>query len=304
VKIAIRNLLLCILLMGILLIFTWVYLRGSALSKTVRQPMSHPLLAWIDEHPSASAAFRGGDTERPENTIEALEHAAAIDNDLLLWIDVRPSNEGTLFVFNDRDLASTTNGQGWLSMTSDSVIRQLDAGFQFKNQKGEFEFRGRGLRIPTLVEVLAKFPNRKFILNIHDYQNGLDAAFVSAIEKSQAAQRVLFTSPEDAALRDLREKRPDWIFGTSQAEVTRLKMLSSFALESVPPLRGDIFVAERPEISTKTIHPQLSKEMIQEVHRRRMKIVAGPALAADAPALRQSGVDIVLVRDPSKLIKP
>ncbi len=118
------------------------------------------------------------------------------------------------------------------------------------------------------------------------------------IEELDAGNRILITSAEDGILKDMREQKPEWIFGTSQAQGTRLLMFSSVGLEATIPLHGDVFVAVTSEGPR---HIQISDTILSEVARRNMKTIAGPyddyaRVQADPVARR---CDAVLLRDPS-----
>lgn len=285
-------------------ILAGIFFRYHALSEPIREPFPHPFFAALEKSKPAVIAWSGGSgesPERPPNTFAAFDHAAGLDPNVILWADVRPSKDGTLMVFSDRDLASTTDGKGWISYTSDEDLAKLDAGFQFTDANGGHPYRGQGLKIPTLNEVLLRYPKRFFVLNFRDYQPGMSEKVAEALTPTQAAQRVLVMSPEDGFLRDMREKHPDWIFGTSQAQTTRMLMAAEFALEPLVTIRGDVFVAVPEENSTPY---DLESGIIKELRRRKMKILIGPPLSkAELDAWRAAQVDGIITSEPEKLLR-
>jgi glycerophosphoryl diester phosphodiesterase len=92
---------------------------------------------------------RGAMGHEPENTLLSIKKAIALGVDAV-EIDVH-NLENNLVVIHDRDLARTTNGQGYLENSSFAYVRSLDAG------KGE--------QVPTLKEVFDTV-NRQVIINI------------------------------------------------------------------------------------------------------------------------------------------
>lgn len=92
---------------------------------------------------------RGAMGHEPENTLLSIKKAIALGVDAV-EIDVY-NLENNLVVIHDRDLARTTNGQGYLDSSSFTYVRSLDAG------KGE--------QIPTLEEVFETV-NRQVMVNI------------------------------------------------------------------------------------------------------------------------------------------
>ena len=297
-KSALKSLLAILVSVGLCLFITWVYLRGRALAKPVPEPLDHPFSQSLD---SVVVAHRGGWQERPENTMMALEHAAALSDNVILWVDVRPTKDRTLVLFRDRNLETTTNGKGWIGFTPDAELFQLDAGYQFQTSDGSYPYRGQGLKIPTLNEALQKFPNHRWILNFHDYGPGMADVIIKTIKEFKMSDRVLIASPEDGILRDMREKEAMWLYGTSQAQATRMKMMAALGLEPVVPLQGDVFVLE-----TVTKRPSLyslSDSILKEVHRRKLKIIAGPSYnKEDALEMRRRGINGVMTGEPSTLV--
>lgn len=72
---------------------------------------------------TAIAAHRGGALERPENTLEAFAHAAAIGADQA-ELDVHLSSDGVAMVHHDATLDRTTDGSGPLSaLTAEALAR-------------------------------------------------------------------------------------------------------------------------------------------------------------------------------------
>jgi glycerophosphoryl diester phosphodiesterase len=99
-------------------------------------------------------AHRGASAHAPENTFAAyqlaLEHKAdAIE------LDVHLTADGQLAVIHDETLDRTTSGTGSVAALTMDEVREADAGARF----GDGAFAGRGLRVPTLPEVLEWLPD-------------------------------------------------------------------------------------------------------------------------------------------------
>ncbi len=297
-KDALKNFSAITLAILICLILAWIWLRGRALAQPIKKPMEHPFLSFLTSQTGPTiVAHRGGWNERPENTRAAFEHAANLDPNIVIWADIRPTKDGTLVVFRDRDLLSTTETKGWIAYESDAVVFAADPGSRFKNAQGERPYLGQ--KILTLETLLSLFPKHRFVLNFRDYRPGMDETVTRIIEAQSASSRVLITSPEDGFLRDLREKNPRWIFGTSRAEATRMRMMDSIGLAPVAKLRGDVFVLEAE--GNRSALRLLSRSIVAEIHRRGMKVIAGPAQeTSDFIHLREAGVDAILTSRPGE----
>ncbi len=93
---------------------------------------------------------RGAAGHEPENTIQSFKKAIELNVEMIEF-DVQLCKSGEVVVIHDFTLERTTNGHGFLSESSLSELKKLDAG---KEQQ-----------IPTLKEVLNTI-DRKSIVNI------------------------------------------------------------------------------------------------------------------------------------------
>ncbi|MFN2483804.1 MAG: glycerophosphodiester phosphodiesterase [Candidatus Limnocylindria bacterium] len=103
-------------------------------------------------------AHRGAPFAAPENTMPSFEIGARTGVDAI-ELDVHLSADGRLVVIHDPTLDRTTDRTGAVAALSLDAIRAADAGHAHTVDGGaSFPFRGRGLRVPTLVEVLDWLP--------------------------------------------------------------------------------------------------------------------------------------------------
>lgn len=306
---AIRNVLAVSISVLICLAFTWLYLRNKGYEKTLYDPVRHPFLEVSEKNGRVPylIAFRGSSAIFPENTLPAFDHAAALDPNLILWVDVRPTKDLVLVVFNQQSLNSTTEGSGWVGYTDFRDLHQLNAGYRFQASDGSYPYRDQLLPIPTLKEVLERYPDRRLILNFSDYKPGLDKKIIELIDQLHAGSRVLIQSREQGLLKDLREQKPEWLFGSSQVQMTLLKMLTSIGLQSMTPLEADVYIAElnselNPQPASDETH-LLSEASLAELKRRKLPVFVGPLSEPDlAASLLDQGVDGIITATPSTFI--
>jgi len=109
-------------------------------------------------------AHRGGSRIRPENTLAAFDHAATLGVDAF-ECDVHLSKDGDAVVIHDFTLERTTNGSGPVSARTVRELAQVDAGFHFGRDAG-YPFRGQGIGVPTLAELLDRHPAMPVIVEI------------------------------------------------------------------------------------------------------------------------------------------
>ena len=100
-------------------------------------------------------AHRGGCALGPENTIAAFDIGMSTGADGL-ELDVHLSSDGVVVVHHDNTLDRTTSGSGPIAARTARELERLDAGYWFM-QGQQYPFRGLGIGVPTLREVLARY---------------------------------------------------------------------------------------------------------------------------------------------------
>jgi len=109
-------------------------------------------------------AHQGGEAEFPSNTMYAFQHSVKAGADML-ELDVGVTKDNKVVVMHDTTLDRTTNGHGTIASHTLSQIRKLDGAYWFAGGKAPYDhrakrhpFRGKGLKVPTLQEVIKAFP--------------------------------------------------------------------------------------------------------------------------------------------------
>ena len=121
---------------------------------------------FLDLHTHPVIAHRGASGLAPENTREALQLAVTQGADALEF-DVHLAADGVPVLMHDPNLDRTTTGSGLLRTRTAEELGGLDAGYHFTlDRGGSFPWRGRGLGIPTLTEVLESFPRVPLLIEL------------------------------------------------------------------------------------------------------------------------------------------
>jgi glycerophosphoryl diester phosphodiesterase len=102
-------------------------------------------------------AHRGAGTAAPENTMEAYRLAVEQGADAV-EVDVHLTADGKLALMHDETVERTTDRTGSIATMTLKQLRAADPGHRFEAPDGSFPFRGRGLKVPTLPEVLKWLP--------------------------------------------------------------------------------------------------------------------------------------------------
>lgn len=151
-------------------------------------------------------AHRGGAALAPENTLLAFETGLAAGADGL-ELDVRLSRDGVAVLMHDPALDRTTDGTGPVDQLTAAELAALDAGFHFERD-GSFPFRGRGLGVPSLRDVLDRHRGTSIIIELKASDPILAKAVVGDIHAAGAAGRVIVGSFQKGALEAVRALDP------------------------------------------------------------------------------------------------
>jgi glycerophosphoryl diester phosphodiesterase len=180
-----------------------------------RVPSSHPIL---DAGRRSVVAHRGNRAHAPENTLEAFAQAVALGVDALEF-DLHVTADGVPVVHHDATLERTTAGSGPLAARTLAELQALDAGARWTGDAGRsYPYRERGIRVPTLAELLETFPDVPLLIEIKTPT--ASAAVRATLERHGAAARAVVDAFDGAALAPFRGSAI--AIGSSRGDVARL----------------------------------------------------------------------------------
>jgi len=137
---------------------------------------------------------RGGAALRPENTLEAFSHGLSFGADAL-ELDIQMTRDAQIVVLHDPTVDRTTNGSGQAGAFTLDELRRLDAGYHFTPDGGaSFPYRGQGCAIPTLREVLERFPQARINVDLKETTPEREERLWELIQEFAAEERVLVAS--------------------------------------------------------------------------------------------------------------
>jgi glycerophosphoryl diester phosphodiesterase len=186
----------------------------------------------LDADWPANFAHRGASSRAPENTLEAFRLAAESGAGGL-ELDIHMTSDAGVVVIHDDTVDRTTDGAGLVRDMTLREVRGLDAGYRFA-PKGEatYPYRGRGVRVPALGEVLRGFPDLKVNIDVKEDQPGVEEALLKTILDANAGERVLVVSEIPAVLERFRELSGSEVAtGASRREVEDFYRMSRQGLE-------------------------------------------------------------------------
>jgi glycerophosphoryl diester phosphodiesterase len=155
----------------------------------------------------------------------------------MLELDVHATSDGRIVVIHDATVDRTTDGTGRVSRMRWEELRELDAGWHFRDLEGETSFRGRGVRIPLLEELLEAFPRTR--LNVEAKSARAAPGLVALIRRHGATQRVLVAAEHEKNRREVRGYAGPW--GASAEQLRIFWVLHRTWLSPLYTPHADIF---------------------------------------------------------------
>ena len=182
-------------------------------------------------------AHRGGSKIAPENTLAAFDRGLSAGADGL-ELDVHLSRDKTVVVHHDARLDRTTRATGLLNERTAEELAALD--------------------VPTLRDVLARYPTTGIIIELKERGSALAHAVVEEVRRANAMSRVCLGSFSVSALRAARTAAPGIMTSGARFEV-RVALYRSWC--GLTPGRVPYQAFQVPETSgaTRVVSPRFIK---------------------------------------------
>jgi glycerophosphoryl diester phosphodiesterase len=202
-------------------------------------------------------AHRGASTFAPENTMEAYRLAVEQGADAI-EVDVHLTADGQLAVIHDDTLERTTDGSGAVAALTLEQVRAVDAGATFAGSDGSFPHRGRGLRVPTLPEVIEWLPTEIGLVIEIKARAAVDEVVRLMGQAEEARLRASVISFDEQSIQRSRELDPELPTGLllvpSDSFERGLVWVTEHGHGAVHPWDGDLGVDPTPLIMQATAY--------------------------------------------------
>jgi glycerophosphoryl diester phosphodiesterase len=249
-------------------------------------------------------AHRGGSLLWPENTMVAFRGAVEVGY-RYLETDLHATRDGVLVLIHDDTLERTTDGSGFIWDHTLAELKRFDAGYHFSPDGGSaYPYRGQGVTVPTLEEVLEAFPDVLLNVDMKQEEPPVVAMLADFIEKRGVQERFLVTSFADRRVREFR-RRSGGRVATSGAmrETLRFWLASRLRLErllrirydalQVPARHGSLTVVDRRFVAAahrRGLHVHVWT-VDEPAEMRRLLALGVDGLMSDRPDLLREVVD-------------
>ena len=252
----------------------------------------HPFVA---AEPPLVIAHRGASDDAPENTIPAFQ--AAVDAGCqYVETDAHVSRDGVVVAFHDHRLDDKTDRQGAIEALDIADIESADAGCRFAGATGTFPFRGRGVRVPRLEEILTRWPD--VFVNIDPKTDHCVEPLVALLDRHDAWERVCVGAFSDRRLARVRALSRGRACTSMGPLATATARLAATATGRMPRLAADCLQVPIRRHGV----PIVTARFVRAAHRARLPVHVWTV--DDEPTMRWLlgiGVDAIMTNRPARL---
>ena len=245
-------------------------------------------------------AHRGDSHNYPENTLPAFLSAVKMGIDVV-ETDVHLTKDGEIVIWHDPTLERNTDGKGVIEEHTLQELRQYDAGYTFTKDGGKtFPFRGQGIHISALSEVLEECPEQRFNIDLKTDDTKIVDAYLSVIRNAHAESRVCTASFHLANLKGVRSKAPELLTSITTMEVIPLLLKSKLGILPKRFERKTIFQVPVKQYGITVI----DSKFVRNMHERDAVVMVWTINEeSEMRRLFSLGVDTIMTDNPALLIQ-
>jgi glycerophosphoryl diester phosphodiesterase len=200
--------------------------------------------------PPVVIAHAGGEGLGPGNTLEAMTRSLAAGADIL-DVDLRMTSDGVIVARHDRDVATTTDGAGYVDELTWRDVSALDAAAQWTGDPVE-----RPVRVPSLRQVLDSFPDVRISLELKQTVPSMAEELCRQLRVTESTTRVYLSANDDDAVYAARDACPEVLITTTYRDLDEMRAAEDAGRPwcaaspiGQPPFRPGRFDNERVERS-------------------------------------------------------
>lgn len=188
-------------------------------------PATPPFVDWLPSHPIV-VAHRGGASVGPENTIRAIQRSQEPQIEAeIMEIDLHTTADDVIVVIHDKSVDRTTGVGAGCDIDQDdgketfgeinvhdltlAELQELDAGACYSTEEGDRPYAGQGVTVPTLREILNRFPTQRFMLEIKQTDPPIVEPLLDLVQELGALERSCFLAFDEQTTLDLASIAPE-----------------------------------------------------------------------------------------------
>ena len=236
-----------------------VYLFLYILGFMIPQKTIHPILQRLSK--PVTIAHQGGNKVYPDESLLAFTNAINMGIQVI-ELDVHRSRDGIIVINHDDTIDRLTDGTGLIRQMSWAELRQVDGAYNWSPDGLTYPYRGKEIKILSLIEVMDAFPQQVYDIEIKQHDPPLEKDLCDLLRQyGVAADQVIVASFRDETLTRFHDICPEVATSLPVNQGTILYILSRVGLERLLPL--DAVVAQLPTtFSTKLGQLELDRRYI------------------------------------------
>jgi len=135
-------------------------------------------------------------------------------------MDLRVTADNVFVVMHDPLVDRTTNGKGSVSSFTLKNLLLLDAAYHWP------QYRGKGIRVPTLAEVFERLPGARMNLEMKQFTPASAGALCAQVRRAGMQRKVLVAAFADAPVRAFRRACPEVATAMTASEARSFAVVS------------------------------------------------------------------------------
>jgi glycerophosphoryl diester phosphodiesterase len=136
----------------------------------------------------------------------------------LLDVDLRMTADGVVVATHDRDVSSTTDGNGRVDEMAWDQLQRLDAAASWTGPPV-----ARPVRIPSLEQILVRFPDVRFSLEIKELGSSMAVKLCDVLVSTRSVSRIYLSANDDDTLYAARDACPEVLITTTYRDLDRMR---------------------------------------------------------------------------------
>ena len=244
----------------VLILICGFYLFLYILGFIIPQKITHPVLERLSK--PVTIAHQGGNKVYPDESLLAFTNAINMGIQVI-ELDIHRTKDGVIVINHDPTIDRLTDGTGLIREMSWLELQQVDGAYNWSLDGLTYPYRGKGIKILSLIEMMDTFPQQVYDIEIKQHDPPLEKDLCDLLRKyGVAADQAIIASFRDETVARFHDICPEVAISLPVNQGTVLYILSRIGLERLLPL--DAVVAQLPTtFSTKLGQLELDRRYIE-----------------------------------------
>lgn len=244
-------------------------------------------------------AHAGGIGLWPDNTLTAFRGSRDLGVDVL-ELDIQLTADSELVVIHDDTVDRTTDGSGPVDGFTLQELQELDAAANWAGPDGDYPYRGSGVYVPALREVLEEFPDTPVNVELKSRDPLMPELTCSLVKELGRQESVMIASFHQEQLHRFRELCPEVATSAGPEEVRNFLILNLLGLGRATRPQAEAFQVPVSQGGIPIVNRILARGLKQQNVRLEVWTINDPA---EMRRLQKLGVTGLITDRPDLALK-